>query len=314
MKADSIHTIAVLGLGTMGHGIAHVFAAAGYDVRGFDDVAAARDSLHSRARANLKQMATGGVVKKSVIEPALARMKVFSTVEEAVTGADFVLEAVREDLPTKQALFPRLEKLVSSKTILASNTSTFPMTKIAARVKLPGRCIVMHWMNPPHLVPLVEIVSGRKTSAATVATTIELTRRLGKVPVHVRKEVPGFIINRVQVAMYREVFDLLANGVATAEDIDRAISSSMGFRLAAIGPLQVCDFGGLDIWRKVIGEVVPKIRGDAKVPKILNQLADAGHHGPKTGRGIYKYTPESIAAKRADRDKKFLALAKLLYS
>lgn len=314
MKADSIHTIAVLGLGTMGHGIAHVFAAAGYQVRGFDDVAAARDSLHARSRTNMKQMADAGVLKESIIEPALKRMKVFASVDEAVTGADFVLEAVREDLPTKQALFPYIEKLVSPRTILASNTSTFPMTKIAARVKKPGRCIVMHWMNPPHLVPLVEIVSGKKTNAATVATTIDLTRRLNKVPVHVRKEVPGFIINRVQVAMYREVYDLLANGVATAEDIDTAISSSMGFRLAAIGPLQVADFGGLDVWRKVINEVVPKIRGDAKVPKLLTQLVAKGHYGPKTGQGIFKYTPETIAAKRADRDRKFLALAKLLYS
>ena len=178
------------------------------------------------------------------------------------------------------------------------------MTKIAARMKHPGRCIVMHWMNPPHLVPLVEIVSGRKTSAATVATTVELTRRLGKVPVHVRKEVPGFIINRVQVAMYREVFDLLANGVATAEDIDRAITASMGFRLASIGPLQVCDFGGLDVWKKVFENVAPKIHAGKKPPAILKKLVAAGHHGPKTGKGIFTYTPESIAQKRRERDDK----------
>lgn len=301
MKPDSIKTIAVLGLGTMGHGIAQVFAAAGYRVRGFDDVPAARDSLHARVRNNGAKTAT------------LKRIQVFDTVAAAVTGAHFVLEAVREDLPTKQKIFAEIEAVVSPKAILASNTSTFPMTKIATRLKHPERCVNLHWFNPPHIVPLVEVVPGRKTSTQTVKTTIELARRAGKLPVHVRKEIPGFIVNRVQIAMLREVFDLWEHGVASAEDIDRAVSASIGFRLAAIGPLLVGDFGGLDIFQKVYQVLAPTLRSNQQVPRGVAKLVAAGHYGMKAGQGIYRYTPESIAAKRAERDRKFSALAKLLY-
>jgi 3-hydroxybutyryl-CoA dehydrogenase len=314
MKVETIKTVAVLGLGTMGHGITHVFAAAGYRVRGFDDVQAARDSLLERCERNLRQMADAGVVGTQKIKPTLARIRVFPTEEEAVTGAQFVLEAVREDLPTKQALFKRLEKVVSPTTILASNTSTFPMTKIAARLTHPGRCVDMHWFNPPHIVPVVEVVPGKRTSPQTVKATLALAARIGKVPVHVRQEIPGFIVNRVQAAMIREVWDLWERGVASPEDIDRAVSGAMGFRLAAIGPLQVADFGGLDVWKKVFEELVPKIRSGTTLPAAIQRRVAAGHLGPKTGKGIYSYTPESIEAKRAERDRRFLALAKLFYA
>ncbi len=309
MKAESIRSVAVLGLGTMGHAIAHVFAAAGCRVRGYDESPAARASLTGRMKSNLRQMAP----RKS-IAPTLARIRVFATVEEAVTGAQFVLEAVKEDLPTKQALFAQLERMVSPRTILASNTSTFPMTRIAARLKHPDRCLDMHWFNPPHIVPVVEIVSGRKTSRQTVATTIELTKRIGKIPIHVRKEIPGFIVNRVQAALNREVWDLWQRGVASPEEIDRAVSGTLGFRLAAIGPLQVTDFAGLDVWQAIYRVLGRDIRSDDKYPRKLRRLVAAGHLGAKTGQGIYRYTPQSLATKLADRDRKFLALARRLYA
>ncbi|MCG3150158.1 MAG: putative 3-hydroxybutyryl-CoA dehydrogenase [Verrucomicrobiae bacterium] len=296
----TIHTIAVLGLGTMGHAIAQVFAQAGYRVRGFDAVPAARATCHARLRRNGAAPAT------------VRRLRIFDTVAAAVAGADFVLEAVREDLPTKQQLFAELETLVRSQTILASNTSTFPMTKIAAKLQRPERCVDMHWFNPPHIVPLVEVVPGRKTSAATVKTTLALVRRVGKVAVHVRKEVPGFITNRVQVAMLREVLDLWQNGVASPEDIDRAVSASLGFRLAALGPLQIADFTGHDVLAKVYREIAPRLRSDGKLPAALAQMVKAGHLGVKAGRGIYRYTPRSARTKMTERDRKFRALAKLL--
>jgi len=313
MKKDipKIKTVAVLGLGTMGHGIAQVFATAGFRVRGFDEVAAARDSLHGRCRENLRAMEEAGMPGIKNIPAILSRMKVFDSIEEAVEGCQFVLEVVKEDLATKQKLFAFLEKRVDPSTILASNTSTFPMSKIAARLAYPGRCVDMHWFNPSHIVPVVEIIPGKKTSPETVASTMDLSRRLGKTPVLLRKELPGFIVNRVQAAMIREVWDLWQSGVASAEDIDLAVSGTMGFRLSAIGPLQVCDFGGLDVWSTLYKQLTPQIASGSQVPKKIQQLVDAGNFGAKSTKGIFDYTPESLEKLRVMRDSRFLELAKL---
>ena len=313
MNNQKIKTVAMLGLGTMGHGIAQVFAAAGYLVRGYDDIAGARDSLRDRCRANLKEMAAAGMVDRKSIEPVLSRMEVFGSVEESVEGAQFVIEAVKEDLRTKRALFLRLEKVVPPTTILASNTSTFPMTKIAARLKHPGRCVNMHWFNPSHLVPVVEVIPGLKTYPKTLAATIALATSIGKIPISVRKEIPGFIVNRVQAAMVREVWDLWRRGIASAEEIDLAVSGTLGFRLAAIGPLQVCDFGGLDVWSAVYEQLTPGLHSGHVLPQAIQDLVKAGHLGVKSGKGIYSYTPKSIARKQSERDRRFMELAKLLY-
>lgn len=310
-EIPKIKTVAVLGLGTMGHGIAQVFATAGFRVRGFDEVAAAKDSLRDRCRENLQAMREAGMPGIKNIPSILSRMKVFDSIEEAVEGCQFVLEVVREDLATKQKLFAFLEKRVDPSAILASNTSTFPMSKIAARLARPGRCVNMHWFNPSHIVPVVEIIPGRKTSPETVASTMDLARRLGKTPVLLRKEVPGFIVNRVQAAMIREVWDLWQSGVASAEDIDLAVSGTMGFRLSAIGPLQVCDFGGLDVWSTLYKQLTPQIASDSKVPEKIHQLVEAGHFGAKSTKGIFDYTPESLEKLRVKRDAQFLQLAKL---
>jgi len=314
MNATSVRRVAVLGLGTMGHGIAQVFATAGYRVCGYDDVPAARDSLHERIRKNLKDFVGAGLLKTSAIKPILARITVADNEEEAVRGAQFVTEAVREDLATKLALFPRIERMVSADTILASNSSTFMISQSAAKLKRPDRAIVTHWFNPPHIVPVVEVVPSKRTSAATTRTSMALLNRIGKEAIHIRKEIPGFLVNRVQAALMREVWDLLDQKVASAEDIDAAVRGTLGFRLAAIGQLEVGDFGGLDIHSAVFRNLAPHIKADAKLPEVVNQLVKAGHYGVKTGRGFYKYTPKTIQERRSRRDKLFLALLKLLYT
>ena len=308
---QKIKIVSILGLGTMGHGIAQVFASAGYRVRGFDDVPAVRESLHSRCRDNLKAMLATGLIGRNSVSITLSRMDVFDSVEEAVDGAQFVLEVVREDLAMKRKLFLFLEKCVSPSAILASNTSTFPMSQIADRLKHPQRCVNMHWFNPSHIVPVVEVIPGDKTSPETLASTMELARHLGKNPVLVQKEVPGFIVNRVQAAMIREVWDLGQSVVATAEDIDIAVSGAMGFRLSAIGPLQVCDFGGLDVWSTLFKQLTPLINSGSCVPDKIQSLVDGGHFGVKSEKGIFDYTPESLEQKRIERDRHFLELTKL---
>ena len=313
MSIDSIREVAVLGLGTMGHGIAQTFAAAGYTVRCYDDHPAARVSLHSRIRSNLLAFVAAGLLQAESIEPILARITACETEAAAVTNVSFITEAVKEDLPAKLELFDRLEGLINPETILASNSSTFPISQSGARLRLPGRAIVTHWFNPPHIVPLVEVVPSPQTSDDTTQTTFELMTRIGKQPLLLRKELPGFLVNRIQVAIMREVWDLLDQGVASPEDIDAALRASVGFRLAALGPLEVHDFGGLDIQTTVYRNLVPEISSGTQIPDVVQNLVDQGHLGPKSGRGFHDYSPARIIERQSRRDSLFLSLLKLLY-
>jgi len=314
MNAEDIERVAVIGLGTMGHGIAQTFAAAGCVVRGYDVSSEARASLIDRIAANLRSMAEAGLSLAEPIGDIVARVTVLDDEQEAVSGAEAVVEAAQEDLEVKQDLMQRIEGWVAADTLLASNTSSFPMTQIAERLQHPERAVNTHWFNPPHIVPVVEVVPGEKTSEETTSLAVALHQRIGKLAVRVNQELPGFVVNRVQMAMIREVLDLWSRGVASAEDIDAAVRGSMGFRLAAMGPLQIADFGGLDVWRTVYEGLIKEIRSDTDVPDALQTLIDQGHFGTKTGKGIYEYTAETVAARQVERDRRFLALVKLFYA
>lgn len=313
LNAEAIGTVAVAGLGTMGHGMAQTFAAAGCAVRCYDEIASVRDTVLDRIRINLDQMAEAGIVENDSIAQVLDRIQVFESESKTVAPAQFVVEAISEDLAAKQDWFARIESLVESQTILASNSSSFPVTESAVRMQRPERAIVTHWFNPPHIVPLVEVVPGEKTDDAVTETTVDFHRRVGKLPVQLNKEIPGFLVNRVQVAIFREIFDLLDRGIASAEDIDQAIRGSIGLRLAALGPLQIMDFAGLDVTSRTYQNLVTDIRSDTELAPVIRGLVDDGSFGVKTGKGIYDYTPESIEQKREQRDRKYLALVELLW-
>ncbi len=312
MKSNSIEKVAVIGLGNMGHGIAQAFAFGGYEVFGYDEVKSFRDSAQTRIKANLLNLNALGLLPRREIELILSRIHIVEREEEAVQEVQFVTEAVREDLAIKQALFERIEKNVSPETIFASNSSTFPITQSALNLNHPERAIVTHWFNPPHIVPVVEIVPGLKTSLETTNKTKALLLKIGKDPILIRREIPGFLVNRVQTAMLREVWDLVDQGVASREDIDRAISGTLGFRLAAFGPLQISDFGGLDILRAMYAGLAPEIRSTSELPTVVKDLVEKGHYGVKTGEGFYAYQPEVIADLNAKRDVRLLALRQLI--
>jgi 3-hydroxyacyl-CoA dehydrogenase len=312
VDAKSISNVAVLGLGTMGHGIAQTFAIAGCEVRGYDADQQARDGLAERIRANLDQMVEAGLLDGAAIPAVLDRITICRSESDAVGASQFVVEAIREDLTVKQELFCRLESTVERDTILASNTSSYRITDIASEMECPDRAIATHWFNPPHIVPVVEVVPGQETSMETAQATYDLLARVGKVPVRVNQEIPGFLVNRVQVAMFREIWDLLDRGIASAEDIDRAIRGSMGLRLAALGPLAINDFAGWDVTGKTFQNLVTDIRSNTDLPQMIQQLLDAGWLGVKTGRGIYEYPADSVQSRTADRDRTYLALVKLL--
>lgn len=312
MTLDNIRQVAVLGLGTMGHGIAQCFALAGYRVRGFDDQPAMRATTHERIRRNLRDFAAAGLLSVGE-EEVLERIEVVDSEKAAVADAQFITEAVFEDLGLKQALLARLETLVADDAILASNSSTFPISQSGIKLQRPERAVVTHWFNPPHLVPTVEVVPGPRTREETTVVSLALLRKLGKLAVRLNQELPGFLVNRVQVALAREVWDLLEKGVASAEDIDAAIRGSIGFRLAAQGPLAISDFGGLDIWSRVFSNLAPHLCSDAQMPATIRRLVEAGHFGFKTGQGFHAWPPETADRQRSLRDQQFLALVKLFY-
>ena len=309
-----LQSVAVLGLGTMGHGIAQTFAMAGCEVTGFDEISAAGDSLHDRVRQNLRDFVEAELIEADQIDSVLKRLRVCRTEAEAVRSAEFVTEAVREDLAAKQELFERIEREVSDDAILASNSSTFPISQSGARLRRPERAVVTHWFNPPHIVPTVEVVGSPQTNEGTIQATLELLRRSGKLAIRINQELPGFLVNRVQIAVMREVWDLLDRGVASVEDIDAAIQGSMGFRLAALGPLRIHDFGGLDIQTAVFRNLAPQIASGTEVPPKVQAIVDAGHHGFKTGRGFYEYPPEVADQVRSDRDRRYLSLLRLFHA
>ena len=308
-----IQRVAIIGLGTMGHGIAQTFAMAGCEVTGFDDVPAAGQSLHDRVRQNLRDFVAAELFPADQVDAVLNRITVANSEADAIRDSQFVTEVIREDLAAKQELFARLEPFVSDETILASNSSTFPISQSGARLKRPERAVVTHWFNPPHIVPTVEVVGSPRTNEATIQATLELLRRSGKLAIRINQELPGVLVNRVQIAVMREVWDLVDRGVASVEDIDAAIQGSMGFRLAALGPLRIHDFGGLDVQTAVYRNLTPEIAAGTTVPATVQRIVDAGHHGFKTGQGFYRYSPESAEQIRSDRDQRYLSLLKMFH-
>jgi 3-hydroxybutyryl-CoA dehydrogenase len=304
---------AVIGAGLMGHGIAQVFAENGCSVGLYDVDDGALQRAIDNIRSNLSLIVESGMEPTDYPNRVLSRIRATTDMGEAVRGAWFVTEAVPEDLNLKRRLFREVEEAIGADAILASNTSTLSIEEIADSVEKPDRLIITHWFNPPHLVPVVEVAPGRRTSSVTTATTLNFLSQMGKEPVQVRKPVPGFIVNRIQTAMFREVVALLEEGVATAEDIDRAARGSFGLRLALMGPLTVVDFGGVDLWHKGAQNLYPLLDASSSPRKIWTAMVEEGRLGARTGKGFFQYDPAAIPAIVKARDLKLLALLRVLY-
>ena len=307
-----MQTISVIGLGTMGHGIAQTFAVAGFDVRLFDENETVRDSVIDRVQKNLEVMLQTGLLESINLDEVISRMIVCQGEQEACEQSEFIIEAIAEDLDNKREFFSRCEKVVSESSILASNTSSFPNSMIAAGLVHPERCINTHWFNPAHVIPVVEIIPGEHTSEDVVGEVMELLQSIGKQPIRLHKEVPGFALNRIQIAMFREMVDLVEQGVISPSDLDRAVRGSLAIRWAAAGPMRVGDFGGWDVLGKVYEILVPSLRSDTQVHDILAALISRGEYGIKSGQGFYEYPQQELLDITASKDKRFMTWAKLL--
>jgi len=302
MRNRQQQKIAVVGGGLMGHGIAYVFAAAGYPVGIFEPVAAVRDSIASRLRSIL-DLLDGEAA-------ALERIAIHDALAGAVTGAVLVIEAAPEKLDLKRRIFAEIEPLVSPDTILASNSSALRSTDIGRDLGRRERMIGTHFWNPPHLVPLVEVIETEFTSAATVAATMQLIRDAGKKPVHVRRDIAGFIGNRLQHALKREAIALLASGVADAATIDAVVKDGFGARLAVLGPLEQSDLVGLDLTLDIHESLIADLDRTPGPHPLLRQKVAEGKLGMRTGEGFRSWTADEAKTVRERLSRYLASLAK----
>ena len=293
MNDLSIQKIVVLGAGVMGADMAFDFARAGFDVRMVDQNSEILEKGLTRIDADARLFREFGLLTE---EPAAIRSRVTpclsAELAKATEDCDFVMEAVPELLDLKRTLFAQLDEL-DPRVILGSNTSSLTISDISENLKHPQRVVGVHYFNPAHIIPAVEIHRGRDTLDAVVDATLGLMRAIGKKPVLVRKEVPGFIINRLTGAMRREVDYLLDEGIVTPEDLDTAVRASYGFRLACLGPMEAEDMIGLDTAARASGNIYKVLSNKIEPSPHLLEKVEGGELGVKSGKGWYDYRGKS---------------------
>lgn len=284
-------SVTIIGAGLMGHGIAQVFARAGHPVVLTDPDAAVLGAAVARVERNLREEAVDPA-------PIVARIAVEAGLEVAVAQADLVIEAAPEQLELKQQLFARVAGAAPAQAILASNTSVIPITRIGESLSPDARCrlIGTHWWNPPHLIPLVEVVRTAFTSAEVFEAAFDWLAAVGKQPVKVMRDVPGFIGNRLQHALWREAIGLVEDGVCDAEAIDQVVKQSFGLRMPVLGPMENADLVGLPLTRAVHQLLFPALRSDTVASPLLDRLIAAGSLGMQSGRGLRAWTAEAAEA------------------
>ena len=284
------HSIAIVGGGLMGAGIAQVFAAAGHSVAVFEPDERTRASLGQRIADNLTLVGA---------DPAPAdHVTACDRLDEAVAGADFVFEAAPEQIPLKQSIFAELVETAPRQAILASNTSVIPIHRIAGGLPTAERIIGTHWWNPPYLVPLVEVIEAEFTAADTVTTMMALLTSVGKTPAHVKKDVPGFVANRLQHALWREAIAMVAEGICDAKTLDTCVKNSFGLRLAVLGPLENADLVGLDLTLDIHRTIIPELDRHAAPHDYLRARVAMGKLGFKSGEGFRTWTDDESQAVR----------------
>ena len=291
MNASNIRSVAVIGAGLMGHGIAIEFALAGYDVRLHSHSEESLDRARGMIQDSLERLQDLGRVSGQQARSVPDSVRMSTDLGELVADADLVIESIYEDIEAKTDLFAQLDDLCPERTILASNTSSFLPSRLAAATTRPDKVINAHFLNPPFFVPLVEVVPTAQTSAETTNAVMELLISLDKQPILVEREVPGFVASRLQMAVLREALWLVENDVASAEDVDKAINAGLGRRWATAGVLQVLEVAGWDPISRVAEDVFPHL-SNTDDPTLLRDMVERGDTGVKAGRGFYDWTPE----------------------
>jgi 3-hydroxybutyryl-CoA dehydrogenase len=312
MTFEEICNVAMIGSGTMGAGMSWCFAQAGYNVRLHDVSLQQLDRACARIEAIRQLFVQEGLISAEGAQAARDRITVNPCLGDSLTGVQYVLEAVPERLPLKQQLFMQFEGCCPDDVILATNTSGLRITDIAAVCRHPERVAGMHWANPAEIVPLVEVIRGEQTSDNTVDVIYRVAEKLGKMPVFVKKDIPGFVSNRLQYAVFREALHLVETGVVSAQDVDRTLKCGVGFRYPWLGPLETADLGGLDIFHGISQYLFKELSDRTTSPPFFGEIVREGKLGIKTGQGFYDYRGISREEVLRKRDLYFIRQLKLI--
>jgi len=298
---------AVIGTGTMGPGMGAVLERAGIQVALYD----VSDEALEKARAGV-ELARGVLERLGTEQKGGGDIRFETDLQESLEGADFVLEAIPEKLELKQDVFADIEQHVADDAVLSSNTSGIPITKIAEVCARPGRVVGMHWSNPPHLIPMIEVIPGERTNEGTIAAAQGLIQRIGYRASQLNKEVPGFVENRVLYAIMRECLALVDEGVIDAEELDLNVKWGIGYKLAVIPPMQLLDVAGLDIYESVANYLNSDLSTESGVSETITKLTEQGKLGIKAGGGLFEYSQDELAELPAKRAAALVAVRKTL--
>jgi 3-hydroxybutyryl-CoA dehydrogenase len=312
MKAEEIQNIGVIGAGLMGHGIAQVFALKRYKVKLFDNDPNVLQSAPEKIHNNLQTLLEMHLVEPQEIEDCLNHLQLCHTLPEMCEGVELTIEAVSENVDLKRAIFGELEALTRPQTILCSNTSGISIGLISENLRFKERVIGTHFWNPPHIVPCVEVIKSQFAADEVFHTVIELMERVGKKPVRVLKDIPGFLGNRLQHALWREAISLVEKGIAAPEDIDRVVKYGFGLRLPFIGPLETADLAGLDLVYDIHKYLFSDLENRSTPSPLLKTLLDQKATGVKSKKGFYNWTDERTKQIIQQRDKALLKITEVI--
>lgn len=298
MTENNIQNVSIIGAGLMGCGIAQVFASCSdYRVTTFDTYVSGADVL-ARIRGNLESFVSKGLMSEEAVTALLDRINHSETMAEAVSDADLVVECIPEQMDLKQNLFCELETLCKAETIFATNTSVMSITQIASKAQTRNRIVGTHFWNPPYLIPLVEVIKSDDTDESVMDTTMDVLKKVGKHPVRVNMDVPGFLANRLQHALWREAISIVEKGIADAATVDEAIRMGFGLRLPILGPMENADMVGNDLVLAIHNYILPHLENSPKPSPLLQERVDKGELGFKSGKGFQVWNSEKIEESR----------------
>lgn len=302
-----IKEILVVGAGTMGHGFAQIFAMNNLSVWLVDEQEAFLQKARASITDSLNYIVELGEIESEMIQTVLSRIQFSTELKQAALEVDYVLEAVNENLDLKKRLFQQLGNCTQPHVVLATNTSSFDINELSAVTSHPERVIGTHFFHPPQITPAVEITPADVTSEETIAIATDLMKRIGKIPTRC-KSTPGFVANRIQMAMVAEALAIVEEGLSNPEEVDRIVRTSFGFRLSAYGPFQICDQAGADVYYSIFQYLYDKLgRKQFKPSPLLKRQMEQGRLGLKTGLGFYEYGQGTAEVIKRERDRKLYA-------